>query len=418
LFVFVGLAFVGRGWAQVCTPPPSGIIAWWPGEGNANSIIGSNNGTLQGGATFAPGKVGQAFSLNGLNGFIDVPDNSSLRIPGNLTAEAWINVNSNAFATILSKNTASSTNYNFHVINSLFFALTFDAPASLAVSPPLGVGGCDIGGCFVSGATTVTTGVFHHVAGVYDDSTKTLNVYLDGLLDGTATFTTTGHPVVNSADVFIGVTHTGSSYLNGLIDELSLYNRALTPAEITEVFAAGSAGKCKPGSGPGSARAAYTANAGANTVSVINPATNAVVATVRVGARPIHVAVTPNGDSAYVTNAGANTVSVINTATNTLVATVQVGSNPGHAAVTPDGSLVYVTNAGANTVSVINTATNIVVATVRVGANPVHVAITPDGAHAYVTNAGSNNVSVINTATNTVTTTVPVGTNPVHVAIH
>jgi hypothetical protein len=54
--------------AQVCTPPPSGIVAWWPGDGNANDIIGGNNGTMEGTARFAPGKVGLAFSLNGAEG--------------------------------------------------------------------------------------------------------------------------------------------------------------------------------------------------------------------------------------------------------------------------------------------------------------------------------------------------------------
>ena len=29
-----------------CTPAPSGLVGWWPGEGNANDIVGTNNGTL------------------------------------------------------------------------------------------------------------------------------------------------------------------------------------------------------------------------------------------------------------------------------------------------------------------------------------------------------------------------------------
>ena len=70
---------------------------------------------------------------------------------------------------------------------------------------------------------------------------------------------------------------------------------------------------------------------------------------------------------AYITNEGSATVSVIDTATQTVVATVPVGSLPCGVAVTPDGALVYVANAGGDTVSVIDTATNTVVATVPVG---------------------------------------------------
>ena len=80
---------------------------------------------------------------------------------------------------------------------------------------------------------------------------------------------------------------------------------------------------------------------------------------------------------AYVTNGGDNTVSVIDTATNTVVATIPVGQFPFGVAITPDGTRAYVPNAGDNTVSVINTATNTVVATVPVGGGPFGVAITP-----------------------------------------
>src|SRR5256885_2255641 len=109
---------------------------------------------------------------------------------------------------------------------------------------------------------------------------------------------------------------------------------------------------------------------------------------------------------AYVTNIISNTVSVIDTATNTVVATIPVGLAPLGVAITPDGTRAYVAN-GSNIVSVIDTATNTVVATIPVGveAGPVGVAITPDGTRAYVANILSNTVSVIDTATNTVVAT-------------
>ena len=56
----------------VCTPPAAGMVAWYPGEGNANDIQSPTfeNGTLQGGATFATGKVEQAFSFDGVDGHV------------------------------------------------------------------------------------------------------------------------------------------------------------------------------------------------------------------------------------------------------------------------------------------------------------------------------------------------------------
>jgi hypothetical protein len=43
---FVAIFFVGVDSAQTCTPPPAGMIAWFPGDGDANDIQGSNNGTV------------------------------------------------------------------------------------------------------------------------------------------------------------------------------------------------------------------------------------------------------------------------------------------------------------------------------------------------------------------------------------
>jgi len=69
-----------------CVQPPPDLVSWWPADGNSNDIVGSKNGTLQSGATFAAGQVGQAFSLDGVNDFVLVPN---LDAPS-LTFDAWI----------------------------------------------------------------------------------------------------------------------------------------------------------------------------------------------------------------------------------------------------------------------------------------------------------------------------------------
>jgi YVTN family beta-propeller protein len=102
--------------------------------------------------------------------------------------------------------------------------------------------------------------------------------------------------------------------------------------------------------------------------------------------------------NAYITNEFSNSVSVIETATNTVIATIPAGSFPEGVAVTPDGSKVYVANNTSDTVSVIATASNKVIATIPVGIGPTGVAVTQDGSEVYVANYNSNAVSVIATA--------------------
>jgi YVTN family beta-propeller protein len=171
----------------------------------------------------------------------------------------------------------------------------------------------------------------------------------------------------------------------------------------------------------------YVANGAADSVSVIDTVTNTVTATVPVGREPSGVAITADGRDAYVPNAGSGaiagtTVSVIDTTTNRVTATIPVGFGPSGVALTPDGRRGYVTLGAANSVSVINPLTNKTTRTIAVGPNPVSVAITPDGHHAYVTNHGndtiaSTTVSVIDTTTNKVTATIPVGFGPSSVVI-
>jgi hypothetical protein len=72
-----------------CLTPPSGIVAWWDGEGNANDRTGTNNGTIIGGVTFAPGEVGQAFAFDGTTGYVDTGDALDMG-QGDFTIEVWI----------------------------------------------------------------------------------------------------------------------------------------------------------------------------------------------------------------------------------------------------------------------------------------------------------------------------------------
>ena len=163
-----------------------------------------------------------------------------------------------------------------------------------------------------------------------------------------------------------------------------------------------------------------------NTVSVINTATNLVVATVTVGSEPVAVAVTPDSKFAYVSNLADSTVSVISAATDTVLTTIPSISVPWGIAVTPSGADVYVANvvnatSASGAVTIINEQSNQVAAVVPLGANALDTeggaVITPDGTLAYFTNLGSNNVSVINTASNNVVATIPVGNEPFAAAV-
>ncbi|TCZ63395.1 PKD-like domain-containing protein, partial [Flaviaesturariibacter aridisoli] len=160
------------------------------------------------------------------------------------------------------------------------------------------------------------------------------------------------------------------------------------------------------------ARLYVASSVSAGKLVVLNTASNAVLASIGVGAFPQGVALSADGSKVYVVNNGSASVSVISTASNSVTATIPVGADPLGVAVSPDGSKVYVTNSGNNNVSVINTATNALTASIAVGNYPYGVAVSPDGSTVYVANRNSNSVSIINAATNAVTS-VAVGAAPI-----
>jgi hypothetical protein len=75
--------------AQTCIAPPAGLLRWYPADGNANDFSGAHNATLQNGATFTLGMVAQAFSLDGVDDFVQAPDDSDLTT-NSLTIDAWV----------------------------------------------------------------------------------------------------------------------------------------------------------------------------------------------------------------------------------------------------------------------------------------------------------------------------------------
>ncbi|MGB7124963.1 MAG: hypothetical protein WBE40_08955 [Thermoplasmata archaeon] len=156
----------------------------------------------------------------------------------------------------------------------------------------------------------------------------------------------------------------------------------------------------------------YVVGGSPGSVTVVDSATNAVVATVPVGPAPADAAVdTANGDL-YITVSGQDQVRVIDGTTNQALGAIPVGGTPLGTAFDPADGEIYVSNSATGNVSVIDGGTDTVVGTVTVGSEPT--AVTYDGANGdlYVTDNGSGAVSVIRGSTNTVVATIGVGSGP------
>jgi hypothetical protein len=216
-----------------CAPVPSGLISWWPAEGNANDVAGTNNGTLMNGASFGPGEVGQAFSFNGDDQYVQIADSPSLR-PVSVTLECWFNANTNdgGNGVFISKPVGAGQSASYAMgmnNNGNLFGLVGNANGYESLVYTL----------------DPVPGVWYHAAYTFDNTAQFQTLYVNGVVvaSGSASMAI----VYDTHSVGIGVDFNyGSPVLefNGRIDETSIYNRALTAAEIDSIYAASTKGKC------------------------------------------------------------------------------------------------------------------------------------------------------------------------------
>ena len=139
----------------------------------------------------------------------------------------------------------------------------------------------------------------------------------------------------------------------------------------------------------------YVANFGTNSVAALNTSTNAIGLTGAVGANPVALVETPNGQSLYVVNQGDNTVTNLSTTDLSSVATTPVGNTPVWAVSRPDGQRVYVITQGDGQLYTIRTDTNAVVSNQSVGGPGANFALYDNSLNRlYVTNPSAGSVYV------------------------
>jgi hypothetical protein len=230
--------------APGCIPPSTGLVAWWPFDGSAEDIQGHHATMLIGNPAFAGGKVDQALQFDYVDDAVRIPAASTLDVgqSSGFTIETWIKPDD-----LTVQHPIVEWNDDVGGIGAHFWTshLGFDGIIASLIGNIVDVNGISHG--IRTGPDLLTTDRFYHVALTYHKASGVAAIYIDGSLVvqtnlGTFTPQTSSH-------LYIGYRSSGAAAGNrfaGLIDEVSIYNRALSAPELAAIADAGSDGKCKP----------------------------------------------------------------------------------------------------------------------------------------------------------------------------
>jgi hypothetical protein len=203
---------------DVLTAPTlsTNLVSLWKGEGNANDSAGSNNGTLQSGATFAPGQFGQAFSFDGVNAYVQAGTTGLPTGNSDRTMAMWVNISSfdSGEAFFAGYGNFGTTNQTYHLGTSPTTHTLFFSQWGTGISGP-----------------ALQTGAWYYVAVTNVGNSVTL--YLNGVAVASGNLTI--NTPAAGTNFYIGRipgTLGDTRKLNGLVDEVAVFNRALSAAEI------------------------------------------------------------------------------------------------------------------------------------------------------------------------------------------
>lgn len=216
----------------ICTAPVPGIVAWWRGENDATDSAGSNDG-VSSNIFYITGEVGQAFNFTGGN--VRIPATPALDVGkgSGFSLEAWVNPRDRSSRPLFewATNGVSGVHLwiNFGASGTLY-ANIFDTAGN---SHPI-----------QSAGGLVDTNRYQHVAATYDHASGVARLFVNGLIVKESILGVFTPQTATTAYIGYRPIGSGGGVFSGVIDEMTLYNRALSPDEVQTAYFSLYLGKC------------------------------------------------------------------------------------------------------------------------------------------------------------------------------
>jgi len=226
------MASAAIGWGVWATSNPhtwtNGLVGYWSfdgkyttsTDGTADVSDNDNWGTFNGGVKPVAGISGQALSFDGVDDYVDCGDIAATEGIGALTIEAWFYANSFGTNDGIVGKRQSGVDDSWGVMTGTGNVIQFRTWTSA-------------GAVLMSSNTALLTNTWHHIVAIYDG--VDMRIYRNGVLDSTPS-AQTGNIIAGDSSVWIGAYYDIGNTFDGLIDEVRIYNRALSADEIQQHY--------------------------------------------------------------------------------------------------------------------------------------------------------------------------------------
>ncbi len=212
--------------AKLANSLNEGLVAYFPFDGNADDKSGNlNQGDPKNGVAFSSkGKIGKAATFDGIDDYVNVSASDSLQNLSQVSIAGWVNVHDLSFKQRLVAHWTSGDSLGQSFIMSVNYD---DETLGFAVNT-------EGSGVVQANTSSISANNWYHVTGVYDGAE--VSIFLNG--KKIESIAATGNIVNRTGDLYIGQGGSNSfpnNLLDGLLDEVKIYNRALSPSEISEL---------------------------------------------------------------------------------------------------------------------------------------------------------------------------------------
>jgi len=195
------------------------IEVYYEGDLTVEDTWGDNHGTRYG-AQPVVGKVGMALAFDGVNDYMEIPDSPSLDITDEITIEAWIKLDTFVYGSAFVRKGKWAS-----------YSLQLNWYGWYTGDPKVAVFGVNDFAGRVRSTTEFVPGVWYHIVGTFDGSA--LKIYVNGVLEGTRAWT--GSITPTTEVIRIGEDF-WNHWLDGVVDEVRIYNRALSATEVQDLY--------------------------------------------------------------------------------------------------------------------------------------------------------------------------------------